>query len=221
VDSRSYPDTAFGCARRVGGRHGYVAYFPADLPRSLDLPSSTLRLLGDAEAALGRLAGAGRLMPATSLLTRPYVLREALSSTRIEGTQATMAEVLEFEAADEPANADVEEVLGYVDALQWGLEQRRKLPMSTRLLRGMHRRLMAGSRDRSRTPGELAESLGVSPQTLRNWRRQDARRAVTGARSCRVPPPRLALPNRELASAWNGRILVSVVSRDRAESARV
>lgn len=74
------------------GRHGYVAYFPAPVPRRLELRASTVRLLGDAEASLGRLSGIGQLLPNPDLLIRPYLLREALASTRIEGTQATMAE---------------------------------------------------------------------------------------------------------------------------------
>jgi len=161
MQAGDYPVTSFGRARRVGGRHGHVAYFPAPIPRQIDLTGSTARLLGEAEAALGRLAGISGLLPSPSLLTRPYVLREALSSTRIEGTRATMAEVLESDASDERPNADVEEVLGYIDALTWGLAQLDKLPLSSRLLREMHRRLLAGTRGRSRAPGEL--------RTTQNW----------------------------------------------------
>lgn len=127
--------TPFGAARRTVGQHGYVAYFPAPIPRELDLPAATVRLLADAEAALGRLAGVGQLLPNPNLLIRPYLLREALSSTRIEGTQATMAEVFEADARGEAPNADVEEVRNYVAALEWALTQLERLPLSTRLLR--------------------------------------------------------------------------------------
>lgn len=155
-----YLQTDFGGARRIGGRHGYVAYFPAAIPRVVDLQPPTIALLADAEAALGRLAGVGDLLPNPDLLIRPYVLREAVFSTRIEGTRASMTDVFELEAGGGEPNADVEEVLGYVDALTWGLEQS-ELPLSVRLMREMHRRLMAGVRGRDRMPGEL--------RTSQNW----------------------------------------------------
>lgn len=150
-----YAATEFGQARQTGGRHGYVAYFPASVPRSLDLPGPTISRLADAEGSLGRLAGIGRLLPTPELLVKPYLLREALASTRIEGTQASLAEVLETDATGGAPNADVEEVLNYIEAMRWGLGRLDRLPLSTRLLCEMHRRLMAGVRGRERAPGEL------------------------------------------------------------------
>jgi len=161
MELRVYRPTVFGEGRRTPGPHGYVAYFPAPMPRSLELPPSTARLLGDAEAELGQLAAAGRLLPNPDLLLRPYLLREALSSTRIEGTQASMAEVLESDAAGGPPSADVEEVVNYAAAMRWGLERLDDLPLSTRLLCEMHRRLMDGVRGRELAPGEL--------RTSQNW----------------------------------------------------
>lgn len=120
-----------------------------------------MRLLADAEAALGRLAGVGRLVPNPDLLIRPYLLREALSSTRIEGTQASMAEVFEADVAGDSPSADVEEVVNYAAAMRWGLERLGELPLSIRLLREMHRRLMDGVRGRELAPGEL--------RTSQNW----------------------------------------------------
>ncbi|MGI8430546.1 MAG: Fic family protein [Solirubrobacteraceae bacterium] len=158
----------FGEARRTLGG-GYIVYFPRSIPRQFELPASTVRLLADAEASLGRLAGIGQVLPNPELLIRPYVLREALSSTRIEGTRATMADVFEVDAAGEPANADVEEVLNYVAALNWGLAQLTALPLSTRLIREIHARLMAGIRGRDRTPGEFRTSqnwIGAANSTI-------------------------------------------------------
>ncbi|MHB8694227.1 MAG: Fic family protein [Solirubrobacteraceae bacterium] len=156
-----YASTRFGEARRTVGRHGYVAYFPAPIPRAVELPTATIRRLSDAEAALGTLSGVGQLVPNPHLLIRPYLLREALSSTRIEGTQASLFEVLEFEATGETPNADVEEVLNYIDALEWGLAQTGQLPLGVRLIREMHGRLLAGVRGRERMPGEF--------RTSQNW----------------------------------------------------
>jgi Fic family protein len=183
VELETHAPTSFGEARRTPGRHGYVAYFPATIPRSLDLPASTVRLLGEAEGALGRLAGIGRLLPNPDLLIRPYLLREALSSTRIEGTQASMAEVFEADAAGEAPNADVEEVVNYVAAMRWGLERRDELPLSTRLLCEMHRRLMDGVRGRELAPGEL--------RTSQNWIGAPGSTIETAQF---VPPPPVELP---------------------------
>jgi hypothetical protein len=63
LDSAQYDATVFGSARRTGGRHGCVAYFPTRLPRQVPISPENLMLIADAEAALGRLAGAGRLLP--------------------------------------------------------------------------------------------------------------------------------------------------------------
>jgi Fic family protein len=123
VERGQYASTEFGEARKTPGPHGYVAYFPAPIPRTLDLPGPTIGRLADAEAALGTLSGVGRLVPNPHLLIRPYLLREALSSTRIEGTQASLLDVLEVGASGETPNADVEEVLLYIDALEWGLRR--------------------------------------------------------------------------------------------------
>lgn len=184
-----YQSTPFGEARRTPGRHGYVAYFPAPIPREVDLPGSVVRLLADAEAALGMLSGVGQLVPNPYLLIRPYLLREALSSTRIEGTQASLLDVLEVEATGEAPNADVEEVLNYIDALEWGIAQRDRLPLGVRLMREMHGRLLAGVRGRERTPGEFRRSqnwVGGGDSTIETARF--------------VPPPPEELP--ELLADW-------------------
>ncbi len=183
-----YPRTIFGRARLTGGRHGYAAYFPEAIPRTLDLQPATIVLLAEAEAALGRLAGLGELLPNPDLLIRPYVLREAVFSTRIEGTRASMADVFELEAGGGAPNADIEEVLGYVDALAWGLAQS-DLPLSTRLMRDMHRRLMAGIRGRDRMPGEL--------RTSQNWIGAPGSTIETAQF---VPPPPEELPR--LLADW-------------------
>ena len=189
MDPERYAATSFGTARRTPGRHGYVAYFAAPIPRALELPLSTVRMLADAEGALGQLAGIGRLVPRPDLLIRPYLLREALSSTRIEGTRATMAEVFENDAAGEAPNADIEEVVNYVAAMQWGLEQLDKLPLSTRLLCEMHARLMAGVRGRELAPGMLRSS--------QNWIGAPGSTIETAQF---VPPPPGELPG--LLSDW-------------------
>jgi Fic family protein len=161
MDMQRYAHSPFGEARLTPGPHGYVAYFPAPIPRRLELSTATITLLADAEASLGRLAGLGQLLPNPHLLIRPYLLREALSSTRIEGTQASLADVFEAEAAGEPPNPDVEEVVNYIEALESGLDRMKEIPLGVRLMREMHRRLLAGVRGRERSPGEF--------RTTQNW----------------------------------------------------
>jgi Fic family protein len=161
MDLARHPLTSFGEGRRTPGKNGYVAYFPASIPRALELPAATVRLLADAEGALGQLSGIGRLLPNPDLLIRPYLLREALSSTRIEGTQASIVEVIETNATGEAPNPDVEEVINYVIAMRQGLKRLKELPLSTRLLCEMHGKLMSGVRGRELSPGTV--------RTSQNW----------------------------------------------------
>lgn len=161
MKSDDYAETMFGRPIRIPGTHGYTAFSPAPIPRHLDLPGSVIRMLADAEGALGQLAGAGRLLPNPSLLITPYVLREALSSSRIEGTQASMVEVLESDVTSRPPSEDVQEVANYVHAMRSGIDRLEDLPLSTRLLREIHATLMDGVRGRERAPGEF--------RTSQNW----------------------------------------------------
>lgn len=161
IDADRYKKTDFGSATRVPGRHGYVAYAAKPVPRRIELSPTTIRLLAEAESALGQLAGVGRLLPNPDLLANPYLLREALSSTRIEGTQASIAEVLENTAAGDQPNADVEEVLNYVGAMREGIKLLDEFPISVRLIRRIHAKLMQGVRGEMLAPGEL--------RTTQNW----------------------------------------------------
>ncbi len=161
MDADRHPDTQFGRVRRTGGKHGYLAYFPRPIPRQVPISRANLLRVADAEAALGRLAGAGRLLPHPHLLVRPYLRREAVASARIEGTQASLLDVFDAEASGQPLGADVEEVVNYVRAMENGLQRLETLPVSTRLIREMHAVILAGVRGRDRQPGEL--------RTTQNW----------------------------------------------------
>lgn len=182
MNAADFPRSVFGEARRTIGPHAYAAYFPAPLPRSFELPARLVPLLADAEAALGRLAGVGQLLPNPHLLIRPYLLREAVASTMIEGTQASLAEIFELGAAGDQPNADVEEVLAYVDAMEWAVTEAPRLPVSVRMLLETHRRLLSGVRGAERRPGEF--------RTTQNW---IGRPGSTLATASFVPPPPDAL----------------------------
>jgi Fic family protein len=96
----------------------------------------------------------------------------------IEGTQASLAEILELGAAGDEPNADVEEVLAYVDALQWAVTEAPRLPISNRMLLEAHRRLLHGVRGTERRPGEF--------RTTQNW---IGRPGSTVETASFVPPP--------------------------------
>ncbi len=88
MDLSTYVDQTYGRVVQLPGPAGYAHYVPNTIPRSVELTPATSARLSDADRALGRLAGAGRLLPNPRLLTRPYLVTEALSSSRIEGSRA-------------------------------------------------------------------------------------------------------------------------------------
>ena len=113
-------------------------------------------LLSEADAALGRLAGAGRLLPDPHLLVNAYVTREAVASSRIEGTQASVTEMFDAAVTGRSARADVQEVRNYILALRHGLNRIDEgFPISLRLIKEMHRILLTGVRGHERTPGDF------------------------------------------------------------------
>ena len=139
---------------------GYRAFVPAPLPPPLAWDERLAVRLSAADRAIGRLAGEGRRLPNPHLLMRPFLRKEAVLSSRIEGTQATLGELLAAEAgaAVERSPADLREVGNYVTALEYGLERLDSLPLSLRLVREMHERLMRGVRGDVATPGEFRRS---------------------------------------------------------------
>ncbi len=130
----------------------YDAFVPEPLPREVVLDARTVAVLSRADLALGRLAGAGRLLPNPHILVNPYMTREAVSSSAIEGTQASVSDVYEA-VAEGSARGDVAEVTNYIRALVSGLERLPDLPISKRLVAEIHGVLLKGVRGRQRTPG--------------------------------------------------------------------
>lgn len=160
--AEEFPRTSRGEARKVPSE-GYWAYYPAPAPRGLEYSDELVRLLDEATAALHRLAGVGRLLPNPNLLIAPYVRLEAVLSSRIEGTQSDVTDLLRFEAGDDEGvgelRDDVEEVRNYVAALDHGIARLAEgFPLSLRLLREIHERLMSGVRGSHATPGEFRRS---------------------------------------------------------------
>ncbi|MGH9042916.1 MAG: Fic family protein, partial [Acidimicrobiia bacterium] len=157
-----FPASSRGVLRRVPDGQ-YWAFFPTPLPRHVEYTSDLVRLLEQATGALHRLSGVGRLLPNPHLLISPYVRLEAVLSSRIEGTQSGVVDLLRFEAGDEESlgelHDDVREVRNYLTALDHGIRRLGEgFPLSLRLLRETHERLMAGVRGGYATPGELRRS---------------------------------------------------------------
>ncbi len=144
----------------VSSPDGYRAYVPAPLPPPLTWDGGLTVELSSADRAIGRLAGEGRRLPNPHLLIRPFVRKEAVLSSRIEGTQATLGELLAAEAgaAVERSPHDLREVGNYVTALERGLERLETLPVSLRLVREMHECLMRGVLGDVAIPGEFRRS---------------------------------------------------------------
>jgi len=151
---------------------GYYAFLPAPLPPNLDWSSLLVTALSEAERNLSRLATLAGAFPFPRLLVQPFMRREAVLSSRIEGTRATLAELYTYESAQlsflEP-DSDVREVHNYVKALDYGLERLKTLPISIRLIRELHEKLIQGVRDGNLTPGEFRRTqnwIGPAGSTI-------------------------------------------------------
>lgn len=143
--------------RVIKAPQGYWAFDPTPLPPSLTLTWELAGEISAADRALSELAGVARTLPNPHLLISPFIRREAVLSSRIEGTQASLSDLFLYEAsqATERRTADVQEVANYVHALEYGLSRLVDLPISSRLFREMHERLMEGVRGEHLTPGEF------------------------------------------------------------------
>ncbi len=152
---------------------GYTAFVPSSLPPPLEWNKTTLKGLSDADRNIGRLAQVGSQLPNPHLLIRTFVRQEAVLSSRIEGTQTSFSELMSNEAgaSTEQDKQDLKEVENYIVALEYGMERVQSLPISSRLIRELHEKLMQGVRGDFATPGEFRKSqnwIGVAGCTLQN-----------------------------------------------------
>ena len=170
--------------RTVVGPGGVRAFLPAPLPPPRAWDNAVVAALSDADRAVGRLAGEWRRLPNANLVAALFLRREAVLSSRIEGTRTTLGQLLgaENDAAAASDPADLHEVANCVAAMEYGLARLETLPLSLRLVRELHERLMRGVRGDSAMPGEF--------RRVRNW---IGAPGSTPADAAYVPPPPEAL----------------------------
>ncbi len=169
MNPEQFRTTTSGRVQRVGaGQAAYWAFLPNPLPPDLVFDRELVAGLSTADRAMGELAGLARNNPSVRLLQAPFLRREAVLSSRIEGTVATVADVYAYEAGQpgfpggvRPPEGDVREVVNYVTALEYGVKRLATLPVSLRFMRELHERLMTGVRGGHATPGAV--------RTSQNW----------------------------------------------------
>ncbi|MCA8913387.1 MAG: Fic family protein [Planctomycetes bacterium] len=169
--------------------NGYKAFIPADLPPDppVVIDDDLQVLLSRADRSLGRLDGSILTLPNPDLFVFMYVRKEAVLSSQIEGTQSSLQDVLAAEAKilSPHQPKDVNEVVNYVEAMNYGLERLKELPLSVRLVREIHQKLMHGVRGSHLTPGELRRT--------QNW---IGSAGCTLADAAFVPPPPHEVPGK-------------------------
>jgi Fic family protein len=173
--------------RLIRQEAGYSAFIPAPLPpRPPIAPTGVLQsLLSKADRELGRLDGSIQTLPNPDLFVMMYIRREAVLSSQIEGTQSSLQDLLAAEAKvfAVEGSRDVAEVVNYVKAMNYGLNRLEKQPISVRLFREIHEKLLTGVRGSALTPGELRRS--------QNW---IGPAGCTLADAIFIPPPPEEVP---------------------------
>ena len=149
--------------KQIKTPQGYSAFVPDPLPPALEWSRELVHALSDADRAIGQLAGEGRRLPNPHVLMRPFVVREAVLSSRIEGTAATLGELLAAEAGAivDRSPEDLREVANYVVALEHGLERLPTIGLSVQLVKEVHLHLMRGVRGGHAHPGGIRD--------IQNW----------------------------------------------------
>ena len=178
------------CGHLVPTIDGQRAFVPDTLPRQVQLDSALVFRLDEASRAVATLAGVGETLPNPHLLIGPFVRREAVLSSRIEGTQASISDLFLYEAGGfRGGRSDVAEVSSYVQALEHGIQLLDRLPISLRLVNELHTVLMRGVRGADKRPGDTRD--------VQNW---IGSQGTPIAEARYIPPPADLL--RELLFQW-------------------
>lgn len=143
------------------GELTYKSFVPHPLPPEIKIDEEMISLLTKAESDISALKIVSGRIPDKFLFTAIYVRKEALLTSQIEGTQATLEDIFD-PLIKQNANRDIEEVVNYIKAADYALQTlQTSLPLCNRLIRGAHKILMAGTRGQNKTPGEF--------RTTQNW----------------------------------------------------
>jgi Fic family protein len=170
MDPKDFRDPEAG--RAILTKTGYWAFVPAPLPLALSWPLSLVTALSEAERHLSKLTTLAGNFPFPRLLIQPFVRQEAVLSSRIEGTHASLMDLYAYESEQMSfieAADDVREVHNYVRALDYGLERLKTLPVSLRLIREIHAKLLEDVRGGKLAPGEFRHTqnwIGPAGATL-------------------------------------------------------
>lgn len=148
---------------------GYKAYIPKLLPPAppIKYDGELRNLLSEADRALARLDGIATVLPNPELFIAMYVKKEALLSSQIEGTQASLEGILRFEANIEPSEDinEIKEVVNYIKAMNYGVDRLKNIPLSNKLIKEIHKILIEGTRGTLKTPGEFRKTQNwLGPQ---------------------------------------------------------
>lgn len=164
MDPKQFTDKAPGRVIQVGkGEGAYWAFVPIPLPPEIASDWEMSRTIDEAAQALGKLAGLGRMIPNPNLLINPFIRREAVLSSKIEGTLTQIEHLYAYEAGQldlpgmepKPSEPDIQEVVNYVKAMWFGLERVNQLPVSKRFIKELHKILLQGVRGERKTLGEF------------------------------------------------------------------
>lgn len=156
----------------LSGEAAYKSFRPAPLPPEIDMDREMAAALADAARALATLDTLSAYIPNMNLFVSMYVRKEALMSSQIEGTQATLEDVLD-PLIEQNANQNVADVINYIKATEYALERLHTLPLCNRLIKETHAVLMAGVRGQEKSPGEFRTSqnwIGAAGSTLKTAR---------------------------------------------------
>ena len=163
MEAENYKN-AFGKVVQVDGVNGdqYNVFVPNPLPPKIEFDEELVLILSKAEEKLGKLSGVCLTLPSPNLLIIPYLRKEAIMSTRIEGTRISMQEVLLSEAKEkEEKTKDAQEVINYINTVNYALTKIENSPINLELIKEMHKVLMENVRGDEKAPGEFRE--------VQNW----------------------------------------------------
>lgn len=163
MEAENYKN-AFGKVVQADGEKGdqYNFFIPSPLPPKIEFDEEIVLILSKAEEKLGKLSGIGLTLPSPNLLIIPYLRKEAIMSTRIEGTRISMQEVLLSEAKEkEEKTKDAQEVINYINTVNYALTKIEKSPINVELIKEMHKVLMEDVRGDEKSPGDFRE--------VQNW----------------------------------------------------